>query len=80
MSAPSEPKYWFKAKRNGMGWGTPIAWQGWAVLAIYLGLMAVGPFVFPPRQDSSSFLGYAATLTAAMIVVCWFTGEPPKRR
>lgn len=27
---------WFSPKRYGYGSGLPIAWQGWAVLAIYL--------------------------------------------
>jgi hypothetical protein len=26
-------RYWFPAKRYGWGWGLPVTWQGWAVLA-----------------------------------------------
>jgi len=29
-------KPWFAAKRYGLGSGWPIAWQGWAVLAVFL--------------------------------------------
>jgi hypothetical protein len=25
----NNPRYWFRAKRYGMGWGLPLAWQGW---------------------------------------------------
>ncbi len=31
---------WFAAKRFGYGAGMPIAWQGWAVLAAWLGCLA----------------------------------------
>jgi len=27
---------WFRAKRYGIGAGLPIAWQGWAFLALHL--------------------------------------------
>jgi hypothetical protein len=26
------PRHWFRAKRYGLGWGLPLAWQGWAFL------------------------------------------------
>lgn len=34
------PGPWFAAKRYGIGAGRPITWQGWALLASYLGLLA----------------------------------------
>lgn len=30
---------WFAPKRYGFGAGLPIAWQGWAVLLVYAGLL-----------------------------------------
>lgn len=30
---------WFAAKRYGLGGGRPIAWQGWAVLLIFLAIV-----------------------------------------
>jgi len=32
---PQEQNYWFPAKRYGWGWGIPVTWQGWAVMAIF---------------------------------------------
>jgi hypothetical protein len=32
---------WFAAKRYGYGAGLPIAWQGWALLAAYMGAVLV---------------------------------------
>jgi hypothetical protein len=34
------PGPWFAAKRLGIGAGWPIAWQGWALLASYTGVIA----------------------------------------
>jgi hypothetical protein len=31
---------WFAPKRYGYGAGLPLCWQGWALLASYLGLVA----------------------------------------
>lgn len=37
---PLLPRPWFAAKRFGFGAGLPIAWQGWALLAAWLALLA----------------------------------------
>jgi len=34
------PGPWFAPKRLGIGAGWPIAWQGWALLAVYTGVVA----------------------------------------
>jgi hypothetical protein len=31
---------WFEQKRYGYGAGLPLCWQGWALLAAYLGVVA----------------------------------------
>lgn len=33
---------WFPAKRYGWGWGFPITWQGWIVMAAFLALVTSG--------------------------------------
>ncbi len=44
----NEKNIWFPAKRYGWGWGFPCAWQGWAVLCIYMALtIAVAVFISP---------------------------------
>ena len=70
---------WFPAKRYGWGWGFPVKWQGWLVLAIYVVLVLelVSRRSQPPR---SIFLLYLFTLTAAFIAVCWIKGEKPRWR
>jgi hypothetical protein len=48
--ASNPPRYWFPAKRYGWGWGLPCTWQGWLVLAAYLGLMVGAARLCPPRK------------------------------
>lgn len=31
---------WFRAKSHGIGAGLPTCWQGWALIASYLGVLA----------------------------------------
>ncbi len=73
-------KYWFPAKRYGWGWGLPITWQGWLVLAAFFALVVAGFFLFPPHNAPEAFLAYVAVLSAALFGVCWRTGEPPRWR
>lgn len=71
---------WFPAKRYGYGWGFPVAWQGWVVLAVYLGgVMAVLHWL-PPRRFP--LIGGAALVlaTGVLVLVVRARGEPPRWR
>ncbi len=75
-----ESKYWFPAKRYGWGWGLPYTWQGWLVLAAFLGLLVAGTVLLPPNRVLGSYLIYTVVLGALLIGVCWLKGEPPRWR
>jgi hypothetical protein len=77
---PTEPKYWFPAKHYGWGWGIPGSWQGWLVLAAFVGLLVAGSFLFPPAKAIGPYLAYVAVLCALLVWVCWLKGEPPRWR
>ena len=68
--------HWFSAKRHGFGWGLPSAWQGWIVLAAFVGLLGLGFLLFPPSRELGSLLVYAVLLTGSLMAICWFKGEP----
>jgi hypothetical protein len=71
----SPRKIWFPAKRYGWGWGLPIAWQGWVVLAVFVASITAGVvFVLPSR---GLFIGYVIVLILAFTAVCWAKGERP---
>jgi hypothetical protein len=76
----SSSPYWFPAKRYGWGWGLPVAWQGWAVLAAFIALFGLGFLLFPPGSALAYLLAYVTLLTASLIAICWLKGEPPRWR
>ena len=57
--ASNPPRYWFPAKRYG--WGSPCTWQGWLVLAAYLGLMVGAARLCPPEK---SVLGFVVAVSS----------------
>jgi hypothetical protein len=73
-------KYWFPAKRYGWGWGRPVKWQGWSVLAAFTALLADGAVVIAPSRGLPPYLGYAVLLAVALVGICWLKGEPPRWR
>lgn len=77
---PDRPKYWFPAKTYGWGWGPPATWQGWLVLGGFIALVSVASVAFPPGRNTPAFVASIVVLTAAMIVVCLWKGEPPRWR
>lgn len=71
--------FWFPAKRYGWGWGLPVRWQGWVVLAGYFALLFVGLQFFRPRTDVRGLLIYMALLTVVFIAIIVAKGEKPLR-
>jgi hypothetical protein len=64
MNSENDPKPWFAQKRYGYGAGLPIAWQGWALLAAYLALLAGLGELLVPAQTALFILlvGFATGL------------------
>lgn len=58
---------WFEPKRFGYGAGLPIAWQGWALLAGYVGAVAVAGIAMPRRPVL--FVALALILTIPLLIV-----------
>ena len=69
--------YWFPAKRYGWGWGFPVRWQGWAVLALYLGSMYWAIRYFPPRDSVVGLVLWLLVASIVMIAVVVWKGERP---
>ena len=77
---PPDRAYWFPSKRYGWGWGPPIVWQGWVVVAIFFILLVGGAFLLMPSRGAPVFVAYSMVLSVALVLVCWITGEPPRWR
>ena len=74
------PEYWFPAKRYGWGWGPPRTWQGWGVLVMFVALVGLGLFVFPPAEHYVDLLIYVGVVVGLLLIVCFAKGEPPRWR
>lgn len=58
---------WFAPKRFGLGSGLPIAWQGWAVLAVYFATIAAS-FVLLGEHNPATY-AIVAISTAVLLVI-----------
>ncbi len=80
----NDQKVWFKAKKYGWGW-TPVTWQGWAVIAVYVIAILFEFFSFNIFTHSVpsiiiNFLTSVFIFTVVLLVVCFATGEKPEWR
>lgn len=67
--------YWFKRKLYGWGW-TPVKWQGWVVIFIWMIL-----FIFGMETMDHEWLKNLVVLiliTWLLIYICYKKGEKPK--
>jgi hypothetical protein len=77
---PTEKKIWFPAKKYGWGWGPPVCWQGWVVLALFVALVSLGAILLPPDKHPIAFVVSIIVLSILLTFVCWLKGEKPGRR
>jgi hypothetical protein len=72
------PRYWFRAKRYGWGWGLPLTWQGWVVLIAYIAALLV-PLAF---GAAAAWVSIAALVvgTPIMVWIGYRKGERPAWR
>ncbi len=78
--AQQDKSYWFPAKRYGWGWGVPLCWQGWAVLAAYLAVIVAAGAELAAKGHMAEFNGAVVIATIALIAICWIKGKPPRWR
>ncbi len=74
-------RLWFKRKLYGWGW-TPVTWQGWVVILVYIALVALFAFTIdensPIREVVFTGMLPIALLTFALIRICYRFGEKPR--
>lgn len=69
-------KPWFRVKRYGFGAGLPCSWEGWALLAGFLVVLAASGVAFAGR-DPMLHLGVVLAATAIVGVVSWRKSDGP---
>ncbi len=75
----NEKKIWFPAKKYGWGWGAPICWQGWIVMAVWFVALTAGVFL-ALHNHYFLFIAYTLFLSAILVFICWLKGEKPRWR
>lgn len=58
---------WFAPKRYGYGADLPIAWQGWALLACYVAVLAAASLLI--AISIAAFAGVAIAATVPLLFV-----------
>lgn len=71
----SEPRFWFPAKKIGWGWGPPVTWQGWVVVALYFAVFVAGISYFAMHRDILGFAIFVAVITSLLITLMFVKGE-----
>ena len=59
---------WFAAKRFGFGAGLPIAWQGWAVSAVFAGAIIIAAYMLSRRP--LALLSVSVPAIALFLIIC----------
>ncbi len=72
--------YWFKRKLYGWGW-TPVTWQGWLAVVIYIAFLVSAALIFDdPSLGSRSVVVFCALViiaTASLLFIAYRKGEKP---
>jgi hypothetical protein len=78
----AKSQYWFAAKQYGWGWGPPSSWQGWVVVAVYVGLFCLSlvSFKFNHWISREQHIWLVTLLTIGLLLICWLKGEPARWR
>lgn len=74
--------YWFKRKLYGWGW-TPVKWQGWLSIVIFILFILVSSFdiksnLNPTDIEITWFLFKVIFSVMILIYVCYKKGEKPR--
>jgi hypothetical protein len=75
----NNPRYWFRAKRYGFGWGLPVAWQGWVFFLSWLLITLLGVRLLTPGSQAMRW-AFIGAMVFFLLVVCYWKGDPAGRR
>lgn len=72
---------WFKRRRYGWGW-TPVVWQGWLNVVVYLFILIPSNLYFMngSKKGILIFLGILILATLILLLVSFWKGPTPKWR
>lgn len=77
--------FWFKRRRYGYGW-IPVTWQGWSVIAGYLGVVVASMYIVRDVPENSYdwrvglYTLILVLATSGLILISYRKGPKPKWR
>jgi hypothetical protein len=74
-----QQRYWFAAKKTGLGWGWPSTWQGWAVYAIAIASYLLAFPFFNERGRPIRSILITIAVAIAVFGICYWKGDPAGR-
>jgi hypothetical protein len=89
MSKDSDKTYWFKPKKYGWGWGSPLTWQGWVSFGLFVAIWLLALMQLTIIPESVDELPTKQIVIAvaiivldvlALVYVSFEHGEKPKWR
>jgi len=75
-------QYWFKRRRYGWGW-TPVTWQGWLCLVVFLSAILLAALRMPAKPDITDIiLLLLVTLSGVLLLIgiAYAKGPQPRWR
>ena len=64
----SDGPKWFAPQTHGYGSGLPIAWQGWAILSVFL-LIVIGGGILLAPHSLIAYFSLVLPLTAIFVAI-----------
>lgn len=81
-----DKKYWFKRRRFGYGW-TPVTWQGWLLMIVFLAVAIVSAIIIfpgksqrPTTNETLLFLAITVVDLAVFLKITLAKSPAPKWR
>lgn len=72
-------RLWFKRRRYGYGW-TPVTWQGWVSIIVFLAIVILGmlPLLANPYSTALLWLYLTTVITSVVILVAISASRGPR--
>lgn len=68
---------WFPAKKTGIGWEKPTAWQGWLVQISYLCVVGLISYLVDPKEELTRWAIMVSLSTLILLSIYYLKGEAP---
>ncbi len=83
VNKSNKQHYWFKRRRYGYGW-TPVTWQGWTVMVLFLAVVIVNAIIITINPYSNEllwlYLNVLIVAVVSLLIIAYTKGPTPRWR